>query len=161
MARPKTDPKDRFNSKVMERFNSHTERRADGCLIWKASKDKDGYGRFQVGGRYGKKEYAHRWSLELSLGGITLPEEIKACHKCDNPSCVDPLHLFKGTHQENMMDASDKGRTNQITHNSKLDVAIAASIKTSNLSNRALAMEYSVTALTIRNIKKNKTYKNA
>jgi len=55
------------------------------------------------------KVYVHRYALELYLGKL-LPPELKACHRCDNPPCCNPLHLFAGTSSENNQDMSDKGR---------------------------------------------------
>lgn len=79
-----------------------------GCHVWQRCLDKDGYGKLWVGGKKGKLSMAHRHAYERKHG--PLPPELKACHKCDNPPCVNVAHLFPGTNSDNMMDAHAKGR---------------------------------------------------
>lgn len=76
-----------------------------GCWNWLRSKDRHGYGRMWSGSR---TCLAHRWYYEQRYGGI--PEGLYACHKCDNPGCVNPDHMFLGTQSDNMRDCRDKGR---------------------------------------------------
>ncbi len=80
------------------------------CWEWQGSSGGKGYGYFQVDGI---KMLAHRVSFKIFKGGI--PEGsgfhgFCVCHKCDNPSCVRPVHLFLGTHLVNMKDRDQKGR---------------------------------------------------
>jgi hypothetical protein len=75
------------------------------CWEWQGSKTQAGYGNIILDG---KVHYAHRLSLEFS--GEVIPPRYHACHKCDNPSCVNPNHLFVGSPRENMLDKVSKGR---------------------------------------------------
>jgi len=75
------------------------------CWIWTASRDPSSYGRFTVNA---VPQLAHRVSYELAYG--PLPVGQLALHKCDNPPCVNPTHLFAGTNQDNMDDMYSKGR---------------------------------------------------
>lgn len=76
-----------------------------GCWVWQAALRK-GYGTFHVEGN--KAVYAHRFSYEIHIGPMADGDVI--CHKCDNPLCVNPDHLFQGTQKENITDRNLKGR---------------------------------------------------
>jgi len=84
-----------------------------GCWEWRAAKNKqDGYGVLSRGD--GKLIYAHRLSWLLHSG--PLPDGMCICHKCDNPTCVNPDHLFLGTPGANTRDMIEKGRSRLRTH---------------------------------------------
>lgn len=77
------------------------------CIEWQGPRDGGGYGFVQHEGRRWK---AHRLAYHLAFGGI--PGGAYICHKCDNPPCVNPAHLFAGTQQDNARDMVAKGRMN-------------------------------------------------
>ena len=89
---------------VQERFEEKFLK-TDGCWDWLANKDSCGYGKFKVSGKLCS---AHRVAYTLYVGEI--PEGLYVCHKCDNPGCVNPSHLFLGTQTDNMRDCFAKNR---------------------------------------------------
>lgn len=95
----------RFSPSVVEKFLSNIiPEPMSGCMLWNGSDNGHGYGYFWFNG---KGMVAHRFSMILS--GFD-PGDKFVCHKCDTPSCVNPLHLFIGTAKDNAYDAEKKGR---------------------------------------------------
>lgn len=80
--------------------------KGEGCWIWKGGLSPKGYGKF-ADSEF-KTVRAHRYSYELNVGEIK--KGLNVLHRCDNPSCVRPDHLFLGTQKENMEDMFKKGR---------------------------------------------------
>jgi hypothetical protein len=103
----------RFNSDIKtnakERFWQYVEK-TDYCWLWKGGGIR--YGKFYDGIQ---DILAHRYSYELHYGKID--NGLYVCHKCDNPKCVNPNHLFLGTQKDNLQDATFKHRMN-VPHNS-------------------------------------------
>lgn len=133
----------------------------DGCMIWSAGKDSWGYGHLNINKSMAK---AHRLSYELHYGEI--PNGLLVLHKCDNPPCVAPEHLFLGTTLDNTKDCISKGRFTKprIGENnpvSKLNVEAIRDIR-KRLSNgetqQSIAKFYKISHATIYYVKNNKTW---
>jgi hypothetical protein len=92
---------DRFMARVSPEPNT-------GCWLWTGSLS-GAYGRFSFTRE--NEQRAHRASWVLFRGPI--PDSMHVCHKCDNPPCVNPDHLFLGTHTDNMADMARKGHVNR------------------------------------------------
>lgn len=99
MARPFTPLAVRFWAKV---------EKTPTCWEWRGA-TVTGYGHISMGGVLGKIRLAHRISWEMHNGPI--PDGLHVCHRCDNPKCVRPDHLFLGTDLDNAQDRDAKGRS--------------------------------------------------
>lgn len=131
--------------KLLARFKTKIAfGRPNGCDEWIAAKNEEGYGRFLMNGI---NRRAHNVAWELACGPI--PEGMMVCHRCDNPSCVNPHHLFLGSNSDNMRDMLAKGRSGhlkgEVHPKAKLQPADIARIRSSLLTNTELAREYNVT----------------
>ncbi len=105
------------NSKIKspnERFDaSYIPEPISGCWIWLgAEQGSYGYGRIKADGKYMP---AHKYSYQRFVGSV--PDGMLVCHRCDNPACVNPYHLFIGTNQDN---TDDKVRKNRQARGSRL-----------------------------------------
>ncbi len=90
---------------ILVRFWKLVDIRNGPCWGWIGYKNKKGYGCFKVDKKVLK---AHRFSYMKYIGPI--PSGLCVCHKCDNPSCVNPNHLFVGTNHDNIIDKVNKKR---------------------------------------------------
>lgn len=90
---------------MVARFWSHVDVSGE-CWVWLGCRNHRGYGLFGVNG---KCRSAHRVAYEIAHGII--PDGLFVLHRCDNPACVRPDHLWLGTHADNMNDRNVKGRT--------------------------------------------------
>lgn len=101
-----TNLRPELEQSAIERFWAKVRRLSDGdCWNWLGARVTAGYGQFRVNGSL---YYAHRYSYEIHYGPV--PDGMFICHGCDNPLCVNPLHLFVGTQSDNMIDMWNKGR---------------------------------------------------
>ena len=97
-----------------ERFLAKVQYQPSGCWLWTGGADKDGYGTFWNGeNRDGDNKrpvmvLAHRWAYEYFIGPV--PWDLNVLHHCDNPPCVNFMHLFVGTQRDNVRDCIEKGR---------------------------------------------------
>jgi hypothetical protein len=88
------------------RFWRKVQKTPSGCWEWGGARHLQGYGFIKR--KDGAQLRAHRVSYEIHYGPI--PDGFDVCHRCDNPPCVNPEHLFLGTDLDNMQDMIAKGR---------------------------------------------------
>jgi len=151
----------------MERFwNKVDKRGSEECWNWHAAKNSAGYGNFWFDGGF---KLAHRVAYRLE--NKENPGGMCVCHSCDNPACVNPNHLWLGSHKENMEDMSHKSRHNapdppnssgENHPNSKLSnkevKEIRRKYEETKVTQYDLANEYSVSQTTIGEIVRGEKY---
>lgn len=152
---------------IEQRFWEKVDRaEPDGCWIWKAARYPSGYGHIND---QGKHLTAHRLVWQWTNGPI--PAGMEVCHKCDVRACVNPAHLFLGSHAENMRDMIAKGRADHSRNprgernaSAKLtwaDVAKMRSLKaTGRYSNVELGRMFGVTKSAARMVVSHQTWTN-
>jgi HNH endonuclease len=113
-----------------------------GCWLWLGAVCKYGYGRLILQNRQRK---AHHVSWIVHCGKI--PKGMHICHKCDVPACVNPQHLFLGTHADNMKDRARKGR-----YPAKLDAAAVYAIRNDRRKLREISADHGVSIGTISRV---------
>lgn len=114
--------------------------------MWLRFIESRGYGRASI---RGYSQWAHRAAYQIFVGPF--PAEMDVLHKCDTPSCVNPLHLTLGTHRENMLDMVLKGRSPH-----KLSAEQVRAIRTDTRFHSAIARDYGVGQSHISRIKSGK-----
>jgi HNH endonuclease len=120
------------------------------CWNWTKYKNKKGYGTVKINKTM---QLAHRMSYKQATGSLLDKKHV--LHRCDNPSCINPDHLWEGDNLDNVIDKVNKGR-----QGSKLTKQDAIDIKNSTKTTAELQQLYPVTAGHIRLIKTNKTWKS-
>lgn len=137
---------------VAARLSKHSETDPiTGCRLWLATKTF-GYGRIRVNGR---SERAHRCAYVEKFGPI--PDGLDVLHQCDTPACINPLHLYLGTDQDNANDRMNRGRTakGERSGRAKLKDTDIPLIRDDPRSHRRIAKDYGVHHAIIGCIKRN------
>ena len=132
------------------------------CWEWRASLDHKGYGQFMIKSKPTVGVRAHRMAWSLTHGGMP-PRASFVCHRCDNPKCCNPAHMFLGNNAANMADCRAKDRHNRgervpqskLTEHTVREIVARAGAgeKTS-----VLAQEYGVIGRTINRIKRGEAW---
>ncbi len=142
---------------MAERFWPKVEK-SEGCWLWRGSTNSDGYGTIKGNGSRVIKATHASWEIHygpLHPGNFVL-------HSCDNPPCVNPDHLFEGTHLDNMADMVAKGRIPHIYGRrpaARLSEAQIAAIRSDSRKQKLIALDYGVADSTISHIKTGKTWR--
>lgn len=142
-----------------ERFFKYVKQSPE-CWEWVGSKCKNGYGRLNVNGT---PVLASRLSFQIHHGSI--PQGLNVCHKCDNPACVNPKHLFLGTQQDNVDDMKAKGRerhrclAGEQHPNSRLTVDAVRAIRASTETGVELSRRFNISLTVIYDIRNGKIWR--
>ena len=150
---------------IGERYWSKVQK-GESCWPWRACRTKRGYGQILVGSRTdGTRHlaYAHRVAYELTVGPI--PNGLCVLHTCDNPSCVNPSHLWLGTVADNNRDCNAKGRRGEEPRGEKSGMAKLTeknvlAIRLDLRTQSVIAANYGVSRATVGYIKRRETWRH-
>lgn len=154
---------ERQNRRSVERFWELVEK-TEACWVWRGDRLPYGYGKFRPFRTQYRKVApiipAHRYSFALANGGIDAT--LHVLHKCDNPWCVNPDHLFQGTDADNALDKVAKGRSmrGERQHKAKLTDADIVAIRRSPADALTLSSRYGISRQNIYAIRSGKTWKH-
>lgn len=131
-----------------------------GCLVWQRCRDRHGYGtaRIYPPGAAGIVMTAHRVAWTYTYGEI--PAGMHVLHRCDNPPCIRPDHLFLGTNADNARDRKEKGRTVNISKINAAQVRTVLEERMLGLSLSALARRHGISESQIQRICARKSWPN-
>jgi hypothetical protein len=144
-----------------ERFWAKVDQSGE-CWLWIGGFSQDRYGKIKLPGRNGATVRAHRAAYVLANGEI--PNGQLVCHRCDNRACVNPAHLFLGSHRDNVDDMVAKGRQTlgEVNGRAKLSASSVAEIrdllKNTSLRPTAIAPMYGVSPTAICRISAGRTW---
>jgi len=141
-----------YHEPVEQKFWHYVKTGAEKeCWEWLGYKDKDGYGKMRTGNT---NQAAHRISWQIHNGEI--PTGQMVLHKCNNPSCINPSHLYLGDHLQNMQDRLNSGHypKNEDHPNVKFPDDIVEQIRKSNKTYKELSQQFNISASQISNIKR-------
>lgn len=151
----------KIKQKDIDRFWSKVKK-TKGCWDWTGHKHRQGYGFIDINS-IGK--LAHRISWIINKGNI--PKNLFVLHKCDNPSCVNPGHLFLGTQTDNMRDMFKKNRNADVSGEknpnrilSKLDVLKIRKLLKLRISYKEIAKKFGISYGNVNNIVSGYAWKN-
>ena len=138
-------------------FRTWFDPSVDGCWPWKGAQDKDGYGIFAFDGKTAR---AHRVALVLS--GVDVPKGGLVCHTCDNPSCVNPAHLYFGSNRQNSDDKMNRGRSVKGARHyaAKLTDADVIAIRSMDGTHVSIAAMFGISHSNVTMIRQRKTWKH-
>jgi len=151
---------DKYKKDQRRRFEAKIKKTA-GCWEWTGATDTRGYGSLTL---QKKRRQAHRVSYEFYVGAI--PSGMKVLHRCDNPGCVRPGHLWVGTQKDNIQDAMRKGRMSSVRavgeahYRTKLTARKVKVIRASKRPAKALAQHHGVSLPTIYAIRVRRIWKS-
>lgn len=153
----------RYHPQFVRSFmESRVTKNEDGCWDWNGAVNHFGYGTQSWRGRIMP---AHRL-LYMLTHGVSISKVLEVCHSCDRPICVNPDHMWLGTHHENLRDASLKGRMASLPGEdspvAKLSNADVIEIRrlfdTGDFTKAALGKMFDCTAMNILHIVKRQSW---
>jgi hypothetical protein len=151
---------EQISPSAAERFWTKVEVNGpDECWLWRAGKNRCGYGKFTFGTRATARQYlAHRVAIAL-VRGVDIEDSQVLRHTCDTPACCNPAHLVTGSHADNMQDKADRGRAVTSFGHAKLSWELVDEIRASPLPGAEWARRLGVSNGNISDIRNHKTWR--